>query len=140
MRSDLWNDENTAQLVKLWDTAHSASQIGVMLGANKNQIIGKANRMKLPARPSPVNMSTPETRARTAARVAKRKVVPNGITLATVTGCVWPFGDVGDDAFHFCNAKQIPGKPYCSEHHKDAYLKPKKKKREPLDRFYIPGV
>jgi GcrA cell cycle regulator len=36
--------------------------------------------------------------------------------------CRWPFGDPGDDDFHFCGKKNIQGKPYCDEHCAAAYL------------------
>lgn len=34
--------------------------------------------------------------------------------------CCWPYGEPGTKSFRFCNADSEPGRPYCSEHHKDA--------------------
>ncbi|MDX1710102.1 MAG: GcrA family cell cycle regulator [Rhodovibrionaceae bacterium] len=49
-----WNDERIAELRKLWDEGLSASIIGERLGISKNAVVGKAHRLKLPSRPSPI--------------------------------------------------------------------------------------
>lgn len=49
-----WTDERIDQLRKLWDQGLSASAIGKQLGVSKNAVVGKAHRLKLPARPSPI--------------------------------------------------------------------------------------
>ena len=49
-----WTDERIEQLRKLWDQGLSASAIGKQLGVSKNAVVGKAHRLKLPARPSPI--------------------------------------------------------------------------------------
>ncbi len=49
-----WTDERIDQLRKLWDQGLSASAIGKQLGVSKNAVVGKAHRLKLPPRPSPI--------------------------------------------------------------------------------------
>lgn len=49
-----WTPERIDELTKLWETGHSASAIGKILGVSKNAVVGKAHRMKLQARPSPI--------------------------------------------------------------------------------------
>ena len=49
-----WTDDRIDQLRKLWDQGLSASAIGRQLGVSKNAVVGKAHRLKLPARPSPI--------------------------------------------------------------------------------------
>ncbi len=49
-----WTPERIDELTKLWETGHSASAIGKLLGVSKNAVVGKAHRMKLQARPSPI--------------------------------------------------------------------------------------
>jgi len=49
-----WTDERIDQLTELWGAGQSASQIGKALGMSKNAVIGKAHRLKLPPRPSPI--------------------------------------------------------------------------------------
>src|SRR5476651_615251 len=49
-----WNDEIIGQLRALWAEGHSTAEIGRRLGVTKNAIVGKAHRLDLPARPSPI--------------------------------------------------------------------------------------
>jgi GcrA cell cycle regulator len=49
-----WNDVATRKLRDLWAEGHSTAEIGRRIGVSKNAIIGKAHRLDLPARPSPV--------------------------------------------------------------------------------------
>lgn len=53
-----WTDERIEQLRKLWDQGLSASAIGKQLGVSKNAVVGKAHRLKLPPRPSPIRKGT----------------------------------------------------------------------------------
>lgn len=41
-------------LTRLWDEGLTTAEIGRQLGIKKNAVIGKAHRMGLPARPSPI--------------------------------------------------------------------------------------
>jgi GcrA cell cycle regulator len=49
-----WNDVATRKLSDLWADGHSTAEIGRRIGVSKHAIIGKAHRLDLPARPSPV--------------------------------------------------------------------------------------
>lgn len=49
-----WSDEVIARLRALWDEGHSTAEIGRRLGVSKNAIVGKAHRLLLPPRPSPI--------------------------------------------------------------------------------------
>jgi len=49
-----WTAEAVATLRQLWDEAHSTLEIGRRLGTSKNAVIGKARRLALPGRPSPI--------------------------------------------------------------------------------------
>ena len=53
-----WNDETIARLRILWDEGHSTAEIGRRMGVTKNAIVGKAHRLELPARPSPIRRIT----------------------------------------------------------------------------------
>ena len=72
-----WNDDTIARLRGLWDEGHSTAEIGRRLGVTKNAIVGKAHRLELPARPSPIRRVTD------AGHVARRDQVRrvNGPTL-----------------------------------------------------------
>ncbi len=49
-----WADETILRLRALWDEGHSTAEIGRRLGVSKNAVVGKAHRLDLPARPSPI--------------------------------------------------------------------------------------
>lgn len=49
-----WNDDAIARLRALWDEGHSTAEIGRRMSVSKNAVVGKAHRLNLPARPSPI--------------------------------------------------------------------------------------
>ncbi|MBC2666761.1 GcrA cell cycle regulator, partial [Novosphingobium flavum] len=50
-----WTDERIEKLTKMWEGGATASQIADELGGvSRNAVIGKAHRLGLKARPSPV--------------------------------------------------------------------------------------
>lgn len=49
-----WPPEKKAKLRELWESGASVVQIGAEMGMTKNQIVGKAHRMGLPPRESPI--------------------------------------------------------------------------------------
>ncbi len=64
-----WTDERIERLTKMWEGGSTASQIAEELGGvSRNAVIGKAHRLGLKARPSPVK---PNEKPEPAARVAK---------------------------------------------------------------------
>jgi GcrA cell cycle regulator len=56
-----WTDERIAKLTKMWEGGATASQIADELGGvSRNAVIGKAHRLGLQSRPSPVKANEPE--------------------------------------------------------------------------------
>ncbi len=49
-----WNEEMIARLRQLWQEGHSTAEIGRRMGITKNAVVGKAHRLILPPRPSPI--------------------------------------------------------------------------------------
>jgi GcrA cell cycle regulator len=108
----VWTAERINMLSRLWEEGLSTAEIGRRLGLTKNAVIGKAHRLGLKGRPSPVKAPPPQP---------LRPVVV-GFSGPT---CSWPFGHPGERDFHFCGARALPGKPYCAEHSAIAYVRPK---------------
>ncbi|MSP00972.1 MAG: GcrA cell cycle regulator [Acetobacteraceae bacterium] len=185
-----WSDEIIGQLRGLWAEGLSTAEIGRRLGVTKNAIVGKAHRLDLPARPSPIRRdpdaapvrlavvrrvegptlpplastvsdgdqsftvigttpAAPVQRAPAAApRVIARPVVmappsprpamapprpmaapqPRQVAAAPrpygrIVTCCWPLGEPGTRDFHFCDVPSEPGRPYCEDHVKVAYVR-----------------
>jgi len=73
-----WTDERIAKLTKLWEGGATASQIADELGnVSRNAVIGKAHRLGLKARPSPVKANDkPESPAQKAKPASKAAAPP----------------------------------------------------------------
>jgi GcrA cell cycle regulator len=72
-----WTDERIEKLTKMWESGATASQIADELGGvSRNAVIGKAHRLGLKARPSPVKPNEKPTRAVPSA--AKKAKTPSG--------------------------------------------------------------
>lgn len=171
----VWDEETIRLLRDLWAQGHSTAEIGRRLGVSKNAIVGKAHRLELDARPSPIRRDVvklaserplPCLRAagptlpplpsanvqgfcatpapsglrplRTAptliprpvspapvAPIAPRPVVPSAQIQSRrpAPSCCWPIGEPGTKSFRFCDDLSMPGKPYCDQHAKLAYVK-----------------
>ena len=58
-----WTDERIETLRRMWEAGQTASQIAEELkGVSRNAVIGKAHRLGLQARPSPVRPNEPEAK------------------------------------------------------------------------------
>lgn len=69
-----WTAATDQRLRTLWDLGTSTKQIGVEMGITKNAAVGRAHRLNLPARKSPIpvrDMSEEQMQALTAARERK---------------------------------------------------------------------
>jgi GcrA cell cycle regulator len=77
-----WTDEAIQRLRDFWAEGVSTAEIGRRLGASKNAVVGKAHRLDLTARPSPIRWDTtgsetPRRRNRRPAEASR----PEGPTL-----------------------------------------------------------
>jgi GcrA cell cycle regulator len=147
-----WTEERIAQLKAGWEGGMTASQIAEQLGegVTRNAVIGKAHRLGLEARPSPVKggedaveaAPAPVATAAAAApaprpapvaptpvakpAVAKKPVRTGKAARTTLLDlnekiCKWPIGHPGEPDFHFCGKPVQAGFPYCTEHCLVAY-------------------
>ena len=120
---NVWTDERLEELKKLWAQGLSISQIGEALGVSRNAIAGKAHRMGLPKRPSPI--SKPKAEKPKVEPVIEEQDLPLRLELRQLvwsrSKCCWPTGDPKKNGFVFCGDTVVPGKPYCLPHCKEAY-------------------
>ncbi|MCD8498131.1 MAG: GcrA family cell cycle regulator [Alphaproteobacteria bacterium] len=132
-----WTDERVALLKKLWGEGKTAAEIASALGGiTRNAVIGKAHRLKLSNRLSPIQPATKKTvkqAANTSTPPAEKKVpkakpaiqapVGKGLSMAELTArqCRWPEGDPKEAGFGFCGHTIATGLPYCEEHARMAY-------------------
>lgn len=115
-----WTDERIQQLKDLWSQGLSASEIADILGdITRNAVIGKAHRLGLSGRPSPI-----------------KKKPTRGATILALTErmCKWPVGDPKHHDFHFCGKNALNGLPYCAEHAALAYQPSSGSKKRDEDR------
>ena len=131
----MWTEERVELLKKLWAEGLSASQVAKQLGGvTRNAVIGKAHRLKLSNRLSPIQQNNkkpvakPVEEKKPARKVANdiskpRDIDIKGISLAELKDkmCRWPIGDPKEPDFRFCGCQAVAGLPYCGEHAKVAY-------------------
>ena len=129
-----WTPERIATVTRLWDEGLTTAEIGRAIGMSKNAIVGKAHRLQLPPRPSPIRQgkSTPSApkaangrKPAAAPVVVMSQVRPRAPVSHPVVGnaaCKWPIGHPDEPGFHFCSEHALLGKPYCMEHYRRAYV------------------
>lgn len=155
-----WTDERISELTKLWNDGLSTAEIGKMLGISKNAVVGKAHRLRLSSRPSPIRRmamrpltprmpreprstsapALPASVAMTPPRQSQSHATPTPapakirvetpVLQLSNQRCMWPVGHPGDGDFHFCGERSLVGKPYCATHCAVAYVKAKPKTGE----------
>lgn len=143
-----WTEERVALLKKLWGEGRTAAEIAKDLGGvTRNAVIGKAHRLKLSSRVSPIQQNTKKSAPKAMAETSKvvRTASPSHVSpvetlekkLKSVSkkrigklydlmdlkprACRWPEGDPKEDDFGFCGAESLAGLPYCEEHAQLAY-------------------
>lgn len=129
-----WTDERVALLKKMWGEGKTAAEIAKELGGiTRNAVIGKAHRLKLSNRLSPIqqNGKTPAAKVekemkpvyRIANDAGRSPFQTQGVQIGELRDkmCRWPMGDPKDADFRFCGLHAVAGLPYCGEHAKVAY-------------------
>ncbi len=133
-----WTEERVGVLKKLWGEGKTAAEIAKELGGvTRNAVIGKAHRLKLSNRLSPIQQTVkkvakPKVAEEKAALVKKRPPKPanmdipftgEGVKLADLKEkmCRWPIGDPQHEDFKFCGCASVIGLPYCEDHARAAY-------------------
>ena len=146
-----WDDNNVAKLRELWDQGLPTAQIGKLLGFTKNAVVGKAHRIGLERRPSPIRRTAVKPDRKKARSPVMPKlnfeskqdtltenkeysgfqpVVKNMFNSSIKRGCEWPQGHPDESDFNFCGKDRFEDKPYCLEHCAVAYVIPEKEEEE----------
>jgi len=147
-----WDDSNVSKLRDLWDQGLPTAQIGKLLGFTKNAVVGKAHRIGLERRPSPIRRTAvkpdrkkarspiiPKLNFETTKDEIKDKpvvqqnfqpIVKNLFTKKVRRGCEWPEGHPDESDFKFCGKERFEEKPYCINHCAVAYVIPEKEESE----------
>lgn len=132
-----WDDRTKdEQLRQLWRTKPVAD-IAREMRMTKNQIAGRAHRLKLepyvnpvkrdPAlgrSPAPLHGKAELDAAQARMAYATRPIVvrpkplpkPAPFVYAPVRECCWPIGEPRTKEFRYCDEPTVPGKPYCEPH------------------------
>ena len=147
-----WDDNNVSKLRELWDQGLPTAQIGKLLGFTKNAVVGKAHRIGLERRPSPIRRTTvkPDRKKARSPIIPKlnfevkkdevketlvhqqtfQPLVKNLFTKSVKRGCEWPEGHPDESDFKFCGKERFEDKPYCIDHCAVAYVIPEKEESE----------
>ena len=122
--NNTWDDLKLKKLQDLWKQGLPISKIGEMLGVSRNSIAGKAHRMGLPKRNSPISSDAKSSLQKRKDEIVDENI-PLKIKLRSVqwsrTKCCWPEGDPKQKNFKFCGKDIYPGRPYCDKHSLLAY-------------------
>lgn len=127
-----WSDDRVEVLKKLWGEGKTAAEIAKELGegVTRNAVIGKAHRLKLSSRVSPIQQSPKKIKANSEPSMAPRrpaKKVPiylgKQLKMEELRDkmCRWPNGDPQGDDFSFCGCGTVEASPYCDNHTAIAY-------------------
>jgi GcrA cell cycle regulator len=147
-----WNEANVARLKELWDQGLPTAQIGKLLGFTKNAVVGKAHRIGLERRPSPIRRTAvkPDRKKARSPIIPKlnfetakeehinspkpqqtfQPAVKSLLANHTKRGCEWPEGHPDESDFKFCGKDRFEDKPYCLDHCTVAYVIPEKDENE----------
>src|SRR5437868_14421947 len=86
-----WTDERIERLKKMWHDGATASQIADELGGvSRNAVIGKAHRLGLEQRPSPVKPGEEKERKKPAPAAAAPKAKADSVKAAAPTAAPAP--------------------------------------------------
>jgi GcrA cell cycle regulator len=104
-----WTDETIERLRALWAEGLSTAEIGRRMNISKNAVVGKAHRLNLPARPSPIRRDAGGSMPRPP--VPRRVTGPTLPPLATASVPVEPAAPMPRMAVPARPAAREPARP-----------------------------
>jgi GcrA cell cycle regulator len=111
-----WNTENTANLKKWWGAGMTAGQISDAFDKkiSRNAVIGKAHRLGLQGRPSPIHRNIKYTQGKI--KLTRAVDLPLATTYAEIPKqcCQYPYvGEQWRDTIGWCGRPVFKDKPWC---------------------------
>jgi GcrA cell cycle regulator len=122
MGKTTWTDDRVELLKSLWGAGKTAAEIAKELGEGltRNAVIGKAHRLGLSGRITPVAKKIDKPLPPETTNISAKDGGTSLLELTEQT-CRYPYGDPKKEGFHFCGCQSLPGIPYCTEHAEIAY-------------------
>jgi GcrA cell cycle regulator len=134
MAGRFWTRARIAELRDLWSAGKTATAIGQALGGiTRCAVLGKIFRLRLAPAARGASARQPGDKAPARRRAGKPpQPAPSKArrkTLFDLTNecCRWPYGELGNRHFFFCDAAGADvarGIPYCAQHMQRAYIVP----------------
>lgn len=143
-KDNFWTNKNVKTLTTMWSKGKTSADIAEKLGdVTRNAVIGKANRLGLEKRPSPIKKTN--TKKKPVTKTNKQKVkamaeeknilvqeeIRGSFSILDIKECMcrWPIGDPKEKGFHFCGKRVADENcSYCEDHADEAYQVPTKRK------------
>ena len=112
-----WTDTIITAMKLTWSEGRPAAEIARRLNVSKNSVIGKARRLGLPRRPSPIRYSEGE-------RKQQIKACRRVRAIFRIDCCCWPLGDPDQAASSSAsNLLYRANRTECQEHANRAYVR-----------------
>jgi len=98
-----WTENHVRTLKLLWQRGDSAREIALHIdGASRDAVIGKARRLGLARRPSPIKINPAR------AFFKRNGYYPFDLGFPGPRECLWPIGEPGQAGFRFCCKRRRP--------------------------------
>lgn len=129
-----WTQERIALLTEMWGLGKTAAQIAQILGdgVTRNAVIGKAHRLFLTPRASPLQQNSAKKKPLPEEDIPQQEQKAPPVVKNVAFGhkslldigprmCCFPLGDPKKTGFGFCGEQALSGLPYCEKHAAIAY-------------------
>jgi GcrA cell cycle regulator len=94
MMGEKWPQAKDDLLRSLWARGDSGSEIGRIMGISKNAVVGRAHRLRLPARPSPIRAGQRQDSAQRHGGVVVRRAAA-GVVIPPASAATTSLGATG---------------------------------------------
>jgi GcrA cell cycle regulator len=125
--SEVWTEAKIETLRALWGEGIKTAEIGRRMHMTKSAVVGKAHRLNLPGRPSPIKgVEASDSRLKPTIRkspqrmprpIAVSEVVPAVQSAAArLRRCQFIIGEPRGAESRYCESPSVANRPYCHDH------------------------